>query len=175
MRIFSTSFCAIATTLLVGSLVTPALAQYVWTDAKGSKQYSDMPPPSSVPSSHILKRPGTAATGAMATRAPADDDGSVAPAEGAAKTGGPMTVAERNADYQKRKIEQAEKDKKIADATRASAEKSANCEKMQNYNRALDEGMRITSIDKNGERSYLTDEQRAAEIQKNQRAIKDCK
>ena len=175
MKLLSTTFCAVALTMLVGSLANPAMAQYVWTDAKGSKQYSDMPPPSSVPSNRILKRPGSVAVGATATRAPVDDDGSVAPVEGATKTGAAMTIAERNADYQKRKIEQAEKDKKVADSARAAAEKSTNCEKMQSYGRTLDEGMRISSLDKNGERSFMTDEQRATEMQKNQRALKDCK
>ena len=158
-----------------------AMAQYVWTDAKGSKQYSDQPPPSSVPNSHILKRPGgasadaTLAVGATATRAPVDDDGKTAPPETAVKTGGPMTLAERNADYQKRKIEQSEKDKKTAEATRAAAEKSANCDKAQSYGRALEDGMRISTTDKSGERTFMSDDERATELQKNQRAVKSCK
>ena len=175
MKLLPITLRAMTMVLLTGTLATPALAQYVWTDAKGSKQYSDMPPPSSVPNSHILKRPGTTAVGGIATRAPVDDDGSTAPGELAVKTGAPMTVAERNADYQKRKIEQAEKEKKQAEAARVAAEKNANCEKIQNYNRTLEDGMRISRVDKDGERAFLTDEQREAEIRKNQRALKDCK
>ena len=33
-----------------------ALAQYVWVDDKGNKQYSDTAPPASVPKNRILKR-----------------------------------------------------------------------------------------------------------------------
>ncbi|MDP9109333.1 MAG: hypothetical protein M3N23_09735 [Pseudomonadota bacterium] len=85
-----------------------------------------------------------------------------------------MTTAERDADFKKRMIEQAAKDKKAAEVARRAAEKTENCEKMQGYNRALEDGVRISTTDKNGERAYLTDEQRAAELQKNQRAVRDC-
>lgn len=34
-----------------------AQAQYMWIDDKGLKQFSDRPPPPSVPLKHILKAP----------------------------------------------------------------------------------------------------------------------
>lgn len=164
--------CSIALAFVLLGVTNLALAQYVWTDAKGSKQYSDMPPPSSVPRSHILKQPGGTTPALVA---PVDDDGKVAPGDPAVKSTALMTIAERNADFQKRKMEQAEKDKKVADAAKAAADKAANCDKMQSYGRALEDGIRISNTDKNGERSYMSDEQRAAEIQKNQRAVRECK
>ena len=171
---FPFTFRTAGLALLLAGTANLAIAQYVWIDAKGSKQYSDMPPPSSVPNSRILKQPG-AITPAL--KAPADDEGLVAPPPSAAavKSSAPMTVAERNADFQKRKVEQAEKEKKAADSTKAAAEKAANCDKAQSYARALDDGTRISSTDRNGERSFMSDEERAAEIRKNQRAVKDCK
>ena len=183
MNLISTTIRTICLATLLSASVGVAMAQYVWTDTKGSKQYSDQPPPSSVPSSHILKRPGgssdspsaNSAIGVTATRAPVDDDGKTAPAEAAVKTGGPMTLAERNADYQKRKIEQAEKDKKAVEAVRVAAEKSANCDKAQSYGRALEDGMRISTSDKSGEGGFMSDDERAAELKKNQRVVKGCK
>lgn len=157
--------------LLLGASA-PSWAQYAWTDANGHKQYSDMPPPSSVPRGRILKQPGGVTP---ALKAPVDDEGKVPPPASPAKVEAQMTLAERNADYQKRKTEQADSERKAADAARIAADRAANCEKMQGYGRALSEGVRIGNIDAKGERTYLSDEQRAVEVQKNQRAVKDCR
>ena len=155
----------------IAIIAVPAFAQYVWTDAQGHKQYSDMPPPSSVPRSRILKQPGGTSA---APEAPASADLATPNADAVVKSTAAMTTAEREVDFKKRMSEQAAKDKKTAEATRRAAEKTENCEKMQGYNRALEDGVRISTTDKNGERAYLTDEQRAAELQKNQRAVRDC-
>ena len=47
--------------LLAGTFSIGAVhAQHVWVDEKGVKQYSDMAPPTSVPTNRILKSPGAA-------------------------------------------------------------------------------------------------------------------
>ena len=38
----------ITAALALASFATAAVAQYVWLDEKGTKQFSDMPPPASV-------------------------------------------------------------------------------------------------------------------------------
>lgn len=45
-----------------GAIALPAQAQYVWLDARGVRQFSDRPPPPSVPDSRILKGPGKPST-----------------------------------------------------------------------------------------------------------------
>ena len=79
----------LAACALLAALAAPALAQYVWLDEKGVKQYSDMPPPASVPTNRILKQPGGSATrnqpGKVETQSPT-----------AAPTAAP-TLAEQNA------------------------------------------------------------------------------
>ena len=55
----STGFARLTVALALSLGASAALAQYIWLDSKGVKQYSDRPPPPSVPTSKILKAPGT--------------------------------------------------------------------------------------------------------------------
>lgn len=144
-----------------------ASAQYVWIDEKGTKQFSDMPPPASVPNSRILKQPGGTSPAKVAQEAAEEKPSDPARAE--------PTIAERNAEFRKRKTEQAEKEKKASEEAAQAAEKSKNCERAREYQRSLDSGERITRLDKNGERAYLSDEQRAQESRDNRRVLNDCK
>jgi hypothetical protein len=154
----------LAATLTACSLTHGAPAQYVWLDEKGIKQYSDMPPPSSVPTNRILKHPGARLT-----------DTSAASETTAAAAIPEPTTAEKNAEFRKRKLEQAEKEKKAAEETKLAADKARYCERAQEYNKFLNSGERISRTDKNGERSYLTDEQRAQEQRDTRRMLEDCK
>lgn len=146
-----------------------AIAQYVWIDGHGVKQYSDMPPPSSVPANHVLKQPSGAPS------RPTADDTAVTPAASAETAKPPMTIAERNADFRKRHAEQAEKEKKAAEQARIAAEKKKNCDRAHDYQNALTSGERIARTDRNGERSFLTDEQREQEMKDVNRMLQECK
>lgn len=147
-----------------------ASAQYVWVDEKGVKQFSDMPPPPTVPPSRILKQPRGAASAAPAP-------GTAGTAPDAAPSSGPpaMTTAEKNAEFRKRRMEQAEKEKKAADEAKAASDKSKNCERARDYQRALESGERLSRTDRNGERAFLTDEQREQELRETRRILQECK
>lgn len=161
---------AVLSTLSFSSV---AYAQYIWLNEKGVKQYSDMPPPASVPKKRILKEPGSHAS-SQAT-VPAEPAVQGTPVDAEAKDNAPMTTAEKNADFQKRRAEQAEKEKKAAEEAQRAADKAKNCERARAYQRALQSGVRVSRTDKNGERSFLNDEQRAKEAQDAQRALDECK
>ncbi|MDP3843090.1 MAG: DUF4124 domain-containing protein [Oxalobacteraceae bacterium] len=148
-----------------------ALAQYVWLDDKGGKQYSDMPPPIAVPNSRILKFPGAASRAQAQGAVSAGSDNT----ETTAKAKLPMTTAEKNADFQKRRMEQAEKDQKSADEAQNAADKSKNCERASAYQKALDSGQRISRQEKDGQRAYLSDAQRAQESRDTKRILSECK
>lgn len=154
------------------SLSTAAFAQYVWLDEKGGKQYSDMPPPASVPKSRVLKEPGQYRSTAQNDQTVTDEN---APAPTVKKEKSPMTTAEKNTDFQKRKIEQAEKEKKAADESKRLADKAKNCERARQYQTALEEGHRIGETDKNGERSFMSDEKRNQEIRENKQTLSECR
>lgn len=159
-----------AVTLLAVASSAPALAQYVWLNEKGVKQYSDMPPPPSIPVNQILKQP----TGSASH--PANDETSApAQSEPAAASKRPMTTAEKNADFRKRHAEQAEKEKKAAEQAKAAAEKAKNCQRAREYQNALASGGRIAHTDQNGDRSFLTDDQRAQEMKDVNRVLQQCK
>lgn len=134
-----------------------ALAQHVWLDTKGVKQYSDMPPPAGTPASRVLQSPGLRAT------APAVDQ-PAAP-----------SVAERNAAFEKRRIEQAEREAKEGEQARTVADNARNCDKARAYQRTLANGERVSKLDKNGERTYLTDQDRGQEMAAAQRVLAQCK
>jgi hypothetical protein len=156
------------TTLLALSMASAALAQYVWLDDKGVKQYSDVPPPASVPAKRILKAPGLSAHPSYSYDAP------VAAGEDSTAKAAP-TIAEKNADFMKRKIELAEKDKKTAAEAKAKADQAKNCDRAREYQQALDSGVRLGQVDPNGERSFMTDEQRTKETQGNKQYLAACK
>ena len=169
-------------TLAALTLATAACAQYVWLNENGVKQYSDMPPPSSVPNNRILKQPGrTSNSVPQATASPAETgtEGARVPTgtdspSASNKEKAPMTTVEKNADFRKRKIEQAEKEKKAADEAKRAADKAQSCDRARAYQRALDSGQRMANTDKNGERDYLSDEQRAQEAEATRRILNDC-
>lgn len=152
-----------------------AIAQHIWVDENGVKQYSDMPPPTSVPQSRILKSPATVKrTETIAPAAPAEAIKEAAASPDATKKG-PMTTAERNADFLKRKAEQEEKDRKAGQEAEIAAAKARNCNRAREYQRVLDSGQRIGTTDSNGERTIISDERRKQEAQETRRVLSDCK
>lgn len=154
---------AVLTTLATMCMTSAASAQYVWIDEKGTKQYSDIPPPPSVPQSRILKHGGRV----LAPPAEATPPG--APTQAA------LTTAEKDAEFRKRRAEQVEKEKKAAEQAKLAADKAKNCERAREYSKALESGERMARTDKNGERSFLTDEQRTQELRDTRRVLDDCK
>lgn len=144
-----------------------AQAQYVWIDAQGRKQFSDTPPPPSVKQKNILKsaqlpESGSADSNAAAGNAAAPDAPKV------------PDLQSRNEDFNKRRAEQAEKDRKAAEAQQQAATKAKNCDRLRSYAQALNSGARIGNNDANGERSFLSDEQRQKELSDATRGLQDC-
>jgi hypothetical protein len=167
-HVFST-----AAALVLLGVATSALAQFIWLDEKGVKQYSDMPPPTSVPNKRILKTPGQSlprGIGSAETSDGAADNAADAKTAQAA----PPTVAEQDAAYQKRKAEQAEKNKKTAQEAKQASDKAENCARARANQRTLDSGTRIAQTDANGQRSYMSDDQRAKQNADNRAVLNDC-
>jgi hypothetical protein len=171
--------CFAGAVLLASCSIT--MAQYIWIDDKGLKQLSDRPPPPSVPVQRILKAPGKPQFNPNAAPAQADaatpslaaDASSAAPfAE--ASTGPAPTVAQRNDAFNKRRADAAAAERKTADDAQQKADAAANCEAARQNQRALDQGMRLANIDKNGERAIMSDQERAELGKKNQKVLAGC-
>jgi cell pole-organizing protein PopZ len=158
---------ACATVLLVSAGL--AQAQYAWINANGSREYSDRPPPPSVPRSKILKVPhGSPLAQEADAPAPAAD----AKAE---KKNGPPTLAEREADFRKRKQEQAEQEKKAAQEAQHKEAQAENCASARQYKAQLESGIRVADTAPDGERAFISDEERAKRLAKTKRVLETCR
>lgn len=154
---------------LLFTLAPLAMAQYMWLDEKGVKQFSDRPPPSNVPAKRILKAPGKPVFNPNAAPEP-DDNAAAAPAPKA-----PPTLAERNTDFNKRKTEAAEAERQAAASAQRKADEAANCNAARQNQQALDQGLRLSTYDKNGERGYMNDQQREDLRKNTQKVLAECK
>ena len=112
---------------------------------------------------------------------------SAAPAPSAAKdkgkddkgkdAGKPKSIAEQEADFKKRKGEQAEAEAKQQKEAAEAAQRKRACDEARSYLAGLESGARITRNDpKTGERTFLDDNARAQEVDRaRQSAQANCK
>jgi hypothetical protein len=165
--------------VLAGFTSTPSEAQWAWKDGNGRLVYSDRPPPSDIKAANIVRQPSTQA---LANPAPAsgplDDAGKPSDAKNSdAKTpapNAPKTIAERDMEFRKRQQERADSDKKATEEQTKSAAKTAECERARGYMRSLEDGIRITKTDAAGNREFLDDAQRAAEVERTRKIIQSA-
>jgi len=136
--------------------------QYKWVDKNGRVQYGDAPPPG-VKATPLRPPPPAPAPAAKA----ADPN--------AAKKG-PLTPAEREAEYRKRQQEAAKDREKLAQEEKAAQAKKENCSRAQDHVRTLQSGARLSGVDAKGERYYLDEAQVAQELARAQQAVQQwCK
>jgi hypothetical protein len=177
---------AVAAALFAGS----ALAQWAWKDDTGRMVYSNQPPPSSVKAAQIVRQPGGVAPAPRTsgpvygepekTAAPASAPAAAEPAASAAQpsakaaaANAPKTYAERDAEFRKRQQERADAERKAQEEQQKAAQKAADCQRSRGYLKALEDGVRVTRTDPSGNREYIDDAQRAAEIDRMRKAVSD--
>jgi hypothetical protein len=156
--------------MLLGAMLlasTVAHAQYAWIDEKGVRHFSDQPPPTNTPASKILKGPrgATPATDARAPAAPAPSAAPAAPAKAA------PTLAEREADYQKRRAQGQEDEKKAALAKKEADNRRENCAAATRDQANLASGRRVRTQ----QNIVMTEEDKAREQANVTRVLNDCK
>lgn len=146
----------------------PAHAQWKWKDATGRVQYSDRPPPDSVPDAAIIARPSGA------TRARSLAAASPTPAATTAKAAAPAKDPQLEA--RRREMKEAEDAKKRAEQEQIARQREENCGRARSYAKSLEDGIRIVRPNDKGEREFLDDKQRAQELQRAKQVIaSDCK
>jgi hypothetical protein len=182
----------LAVFLLLSALAGTAQAQWAWRDANGNITYSDAPPPSDVRPSSVLRQP-EAPSAAEAPRGansglsdsyssanPAAPAGDPAPAPGAAEAPRPVapptkTLAEQEADFRKRAADREKAAQKAEQDEAKAAERAAACTQAQGYLQMIQSGARLMRPDAEGNRNFMDEDQRAAEVQKTQETIaKTC-
>ena len=144
--------------LLMMALSATAYGQLVRCVSKDGKvEYArDCPPGTTEQKTGIKSSPGSGAPGA----AP--------PAQ--------KSLVERDADFKKRMIEQQEAQQKAQKQSAEAEQKQQACENAQAYVKAIESGQRLTRTDpKTGERAFMEDSERDAELVKaQQRVTQNC-
>jgi hypothetical protein len=123
---------------------------FKWVDKDGKVRYGDVPPP------------GVKAT---PMRAPASGAPGPAPATPAGKAAkkGPLTPAEQEQEFRKRKEDAAKATEEAARGKQEQAAKKENCDRAREYLRTMESGQRISRVNSAGERYFLDDAQKAQE------------
>ena len=108
-------------------------------------------------------------TGIKSTREGPSSSGAASPQQ--------KSIAEREAEFRKRQMEAQDGRQKDEKKAAEDQERRANCEQAQTYLKSLQVGNRIARIDpKSGERVFLEDPDRPAEVARAQRAVdSNCK
>jgi hypothetical protein len=172
--------------LLILCLCSPALAQWVWRDASGKMQFSDLPPPRETPERDILKRPpnqqqhqavvvsrylspaSAAAAAASAASASAD---ALAKAESAKQDAKQQQLKQRQEQDALTKQQQLQLDQ----ARKLAEQRRDNCSRAQDNLRLLQARTKLLRSNERGESVLLDETQREAELQRTRSVISsDC-
>ena len=136
--------------LLSFSLFSVAQAEvYKWKDAQGRTVISDTPQPN---------KKATAVP--SATPDPADD-------------GVVKTLDDQELEFKKRQEEREAAEKKQNEEAAAATRKAEACERSRRNLSMLESGTRIAQSNEKGEREYIDDQQRQAEISRVRRNIQE--
>lgn len=158
----------IATALLsLACLTSTAQAGPGWAWLKPDGrccEYSDRPPPASVPEKNIVQRPAAARRAAAAQAAQA---ASVASAIGASA---PQAV-DPELEARRKKEKDAQDAARKAEEEKIAKSKAENCARARQYQQTLDSGRRIGRTNEQGENEILDDAGRAQENERNRRIL----
>lgn len=152
-----------AALLLALFVSLPAAAQvYSWRDKDGRLNYADQPPASGeVRLLHDPRQRQAQATPA----ARSSGDATVT------ASNKPKTLADRELEFRQRRAEAAEAEAKEEKAAAEMADRQRYCEQLRNQLAALNSGQRVSRFNSAGEREYLDDAARAAEIDRQQQQL----
>lgn len=164
-----------------GAFSLTALAQWQWIDKDGRKVYSDRSPPADIPEKNILKMPrgGKGKSGMVempAATATASTTAASAPAAKSDPNAPKLTGKDPQLEAKKKQAEDEAAAKKQADEERVAKAKADNCERAKKSLTGLQSGQRVPITNAKGERDYMDDNARAAEIKRTQGIVaSDCK
>jgi type IV secretory pathway VirB10-like protein len=153
--------------VLACSLPAVALAQWQWLDKDGRKVFSDQAPPADVPANRILKRPGQ--------RNASAPEEAAAPVKTAAPAAPKVTGKDKELEEKKKRVEAEEAEKKKGQEQEVAAAKAENCARSKRAKATFDSGARVSTTNDKGERVFMEDKDRAAEVKRLDTLIaRDC-
>ena len=162
----SSKLLLVASTLALVVASIPALGQWMWKDESGRVIASDQAPPPGTPESRIMKSPRKkSAAVAAPVAAPPATNGEP-----------PKSTSDRELDAKLEAKKQADAAKQAdAEAAKAQAMKE-NCAAVRSNVVALQSGGRAARFNDKGEKVYIGDDERQAEINKQQAQVSQyCK
>jgi len=149
-----------------------AHAQYSWIDDKGTRVFSDRPPPPGMPAARILQMPRSTIP------APSAADAAVAgkpPSPAATAVPKPPTLAEQETAFRERQAKREEDAHKAQETADQKAALDERCASARQQERLVTSGGRMSAVDAKGERYFLSDEERGKRLQAARRALQDCR
>jgi type IV secretory pathway VirB10-like protein len=157
----------IPSALLAGIALTTAVAasaQWQWIDKEGRKVFSDLPPPADAAPRQIVKQPNTKEQSAPPPPAQSDATRTVLT---------PPRPPGKDSQLEERK---RQADAAAAARTRQEQEHRAqaradNCDRARQAKKGFDSGARVARTNAQGEREFLDDDARSAEIRRLQGII----
>jgi hypothetical protein len=163
----------IALLTLACALPLVASAQWIWVDKDGRKVFSDRAPSPDVPAERIVRAPKGAALPPPAA-APAAAAASEVAADKSAAMPKPVGK-DKSLEERRKQLVAAEGDKKKAEQATYLALRNDNCSRAKSSKAGFETGARITRFNSKGEREYLSDDERAAEVKRlNEIIARDC-
>lgn len=159
---------ALGALLLVAA--TAAHAQYVWIGPNGTRQYSDRPPPPGTPAGKILKAPGR-----PAMEPATSSQTSAEPAAGSQDAARPPTLAEQEAAFRERSKARAELEQKNQEDAERRKRLAEHCAAARETQASLNSGIRVARVGPDGEKTYMSDEEKAARSEQVRRALQECR
>ncbi len=162
---------ALGSSIVAAALVaSPAYAQWVWKDDAGRVVASDQPPPTNVTLSRILKSPRPRAADVTPASSAKEGEAKDTPKVDA-KAEAPKSLADRDLEYKQRQKESAEAAKKTDEETTKARAMQENCTAVRGNLAGLQSGGRAARVNDRGEKYYIDDAQRQAEIAKSQAQV----
>lgn len=161
---------------LVYALPLCASAQWQWLDKEGRKVFSDLPPPMDVPAKNIVKQPAPRPAQILVTPAL---DSTGAPAKAAvdapAAAKAASTGKDKELEEKKAMADAADAARKKAEEDKAAKARAENCTRAKQSKTSLETGRPMMLINAQGERVFMDEAARKAELQRLQEIITaDC-
>lgn len=159
--------------LALAALPMLCTAQWRWVDQNGHTVFSDQPPPPDTPAAKIIKQPFR---NRAAEPAPVPAAAASAPAVAAAASAPKLVGKDNQLQQKKKEAEAAEEAKKKAHEQEVARVQAENCARARQGKTTYESGIRIVRTNEKGEREFLDDDQRAAEVRRLDQVIAtECK
>lgn len=153
--------------LVLVSAASPATAQWMWRDKTKDNQvtYSDRPPPAYVQDKDIVKRPNEVR---RVEAAPASGPADATASETAAS---PSSLVDPRLEAKRKETEKQAAAQKKRDDEKIAVARADNCERARRHLQGLQNGLRVSRTNAQGEPEVLDDKGREAEVRRTREVV----